>query len=81
MYNLTFFFNENFMHILPTLGATNFKPSEYKKSTKWKKRNHFPCCPFRMDFVAFKILILFNQMHYMNIAKHKCMHYLFMKEN
>jgi hypothetical protein len=25
------------MHILPTLGATNSKPSEYKKSTKWKK--------------------------------------------
>jgi len=24
---------------------------------------------------------LFNQMHYMNIAKHRCMHYLSMKEN
>jgi len=67
------------MHILPTLEATNFKPNEYKKSTKWKKKkNHFPCCPFKMDFLPSKFLyhILFNQMHYINIAKHKCMHYL-----
>jgi len=37
-----------------------------------------------MDFIAFKNIyfyILFNQMHYVNIAKHRCMHYLFGKEN
>jgi len=43
--------------MLPTLGAINSKPNEYKKSTKWQKKNHFPCSAFRMDFVAFKILV------------------------
>jgi hypothetical protein len=48
-----------------------------------QKWNHFPCSLFKMHYVAFKILyhILFNQMHYMNISKQGCMHYLFMSEN
>jgi hypothetical protein len=29
------FLHNYFFHMLPTLGATNSKPSEYKKSTKW----------------------------------------------
>jgi len=28
-----------------------------KNQPNGKKRNHFPCCSFRMDFVAFQILI------------------------
>ncbi len=31
-----FSLHENFMHILPTFWATNSKPNEYKKSTKWE---------------------------------------------
>jgi len=30
--------HENFLHMLSTLGATNSNPSEYKKSTKWPKK-------------------------------------------
>jgi hypothetical protein len=47
--------------MLPTLEATNSKPSKYKKSTKWqkKKKKHFPYNPFRMDFIAFKKFISF----------------------
>ncbi len=54
-----------------------------KNQPNGKKRNHFFCCPFRMDYIAFKILIfiLINQMHYLNIAKHTCMHHLSIKEN
>jgi len=47
---------KNFLHILPTLGATNFKPSECKKSNG-KKGISFFCCPFKMDSIAFKFLI------------------------
>jgi hypothetical protein len=50
--------HENFLHMLPTLGAINSKPNECKKSTKWQNKNHFPCSAFRMDFVAFKILCI-----------------------
>jgi hypothetical protein len=32
------------------------KPSEYKRSSKWEK-NHFPCCPFKMNLVTFKKFI------------------------
>jgi hypothetical protein len=54
-----------------------------KNQPNCKKRNCFLCSPFGMDYVAFKILYhtLFNQMHYMNISKYKCMHYLSMKDN
>ncbi len=32
------FLHENFLHILLTLGVTNSKFGEYKKSTKWGKK-------------------------------------------
>jgi hypothetical protein len=55
-----------FYALLPKLGAKNFKPSEYKKEANGKKKNHFPCNPFRKNYIAFKILIpyIINQMHY-----------------
>ncbi len=34
-----------------------------------------------MSLSKFLYPTLFNQMHYMNIAKHRCMHCLSMKEN
>jgi hypothetical protein len=40
------FLHENILHILSTLGTTNSKPSEYKKSTKWKKKGSFSLLPF-----------------------------------
>ncbi len=52
-----FFLHAKFPCILPILGATNFKPSEYKKSTKLKKKNHFPYSCFKMDSIAFKKII------------------------
>ncbi len=48
-----------------------------KNEPNGKRRNHFSCSPFIMDFVTFKIHIyptLFKQMDYMNIAKYRCMH-------
>jgi len=53
------FLHENFLHILLTVGVANSKANGYKNPTKWKKKNHFPCCPFRMDVVAFKKIILY----------------------
>jgi len=69
--------------MLLTFRATKSKPNEYKKSTKWQKMSHNPWNLFGMDFVTFKILVAYtyNQMHYMNIIKYRCMHYLSMKEN
>ncbi len=50
--------HENILHMLLTLGAKNSRLSEYKKTTKWPKiKNHFPCSPFRMDYIAFKIFV------------------------
>jgi hypothetical protein len=50
-----------------------------KKKTKWEKKKK---CPFKMDSIVFKKLyrILFSQMHYMNITKHKYMHFLSIKK-
>ncbi len=45
------FLHENFLQMLPTLKATNSKPSEYKKSTKWPQKNHFPCNLLKMDSI------------------------------
>jgi hypothetical protein len=42
--------HENFLHILPTLGATIFKPSENEKSNEKKEESFF--------FVAFSKWIL-----------------------
>jgi hypothetical protein len=70
--------------MLPTLGASNSKPSKYNKSTKWPKKGIISLVALSkwiMYLSKFLYRILFNQMHYMNIAKHKCMHYLFMREN
>jgi hypothetical protein len=64
--------------------ATNSKPSEYNKSNKWgKKKIIFFNAFLEWSLQTSRLLyhILFNQMHYMNIAKHRCMNYLSMKEN
>jgi hypothetical protein len=45
-----------FLHMLPTLGATNLKPN-VQKIPNCKRKNHFPCNLFGMDYVAFKILV------------------------
>jgi hypothetical protein len=81
--NLTCFLAWKFRAHVADSWATNSKPNEYNKSTKWQNKNHFPCSPFRMDIIVSKFLycILFHQMHYMKNSKHKCMHNLFMKEN
>jgi hypothetical protein len=42
--------------MLPTLGATNLKPN-VQKINQIAKKNHFPCNPFGMDYVVFKILV------------------------
>jgi hypothetical protein len=52
------FLDDYFLHMLSTLGATNFKPSEYQK--KPKVRNHFPWGLFKMDSVVFKILVSYT---------------------
>jgi hypothetical protein len=75
------FLHENFLHMLLTLGATNFKPNKYQMT---KKRIIFFATFSKWIQWPLKLLccILFNQMHYMNISKlYKCMHYLSMKEN
>jgi hypothetical protein len=48
-----------------------------------KNKNIFLNALSEWIFQPSKVLYhtLFNQMHYMNIAKHRCMHYLSMKEN
>jgi hypothetical protein len=74
------FFAWNFF----TLGATNAKPNEYKNQPNGKKKESFSLLPFPNGFLTFKILMsyIFNQMHYMNIVKHRCtLNYLSMKEN
>jgi hypothetical protein len=52
------FLHENFLHML-TFGVTNCKQTnEYiKNQPNGKKKNHFPCYPFKMDHVIFKILM------------------------
>jgi hypothetical protein len=69
--------------MLLTLGATNSKLNEYKKETKWQIKNHFlaPLLEWILQPTKFLYHILFNQMHYMNIAKHSCMHLSSTKEN
>jgi hypothetical protein len=54
IYNLTRFLHENFLHILLILGVTNFKLSEYKKSTKLKKKKSFSLLPFQNGFCIFQ---------------------------
>ncbi len=72
--------HEIFLHILLTFGATNFKRSEYNKSTKWEKKDFekasFSLMPCQNGFYIFQnsYIILFHQMHYLNIAKHRCIH-------
>ncbi len=48
------------------------------------KKIHFSCCLFKMDFVAFKISYIIHYLIkciiYMNIAKHRYIHYLSIKE-
>jgi len=56
-----------------------------KNSTKWKNKIIF-LFAFSNEFCTLLLLsklyyILFNQMHYINISKQICMHYLSMKEN
>jgi hypothetical protein len=76
------FLNDYFLHMWPTLQVINLKPSEYKKSTKWLKKNSlFFCSP--KDWIIllskFSYGLSYNQMHAMNMAKHRCKHYLFIK--
>jgi hypothetical protein len=40
--------------MLSTPRATNFEPSEYKKSTKWQKKNSFSFNPFQNGFCIFQ---------------------------
>jgi hypothetical protein len=74
--------HENFLHILPTFGAINSKPNEYKNHPNGMKKELFSLLPFQNGFCSLQIFyILVNQMHYINIAKRRCMHNLSMKEN
>jgi hypothetical protein len=69
---------------LSAFGATNSKPNEYKKSTKWEIKGIILLVALSEWILLpskFLYPTLFNQMHYMNIVKHRCMYYLFMKEN
>jgi hypothetical protein len=80
------FLHENFLHMLLTFGATNCKQvNEYIKKINQmaKKKKSFSLLPFQNGSYSFQILchIIFNQMHYMNIAKHRCMDYLSMKKS
>jgi hypothetical protein len=71
--------------MLLTFGATNCKQAnEYiKNQPNGKKKIIFLAALSKwiLEFSKFLCRILFNQMHYMNIAKHRRMHYLSMKEN
>jgi len=55
---------------------TNNQPNDEKKSL-------FPCSPFKLNYVILEFLyyVWYNQMHLMNIAKHKSKHCLSMKQN
>jgi hypothetical protein len=58
LYTIWHFFLHDyfFTHVTCTLGATNFKPNGYKKSTKMA---HFLCTPFKTNYVIFKNIIKF----------------------
>ncbi len=52
-----FFLHDFFLHMWHVhLGLQIFKPNEYKKSTKMA---HFPCTPFKKNYVIFKNIIKF----------------------
>jgi hypothetical protein len=66
IYNLTYFLTWNFLHCCQKLGPQILSLVNTKNKPMAKKGNHFPCNPFRTNYVAFKILIsyIINQMHY-----------------
>jgi hypothetical protein len=74
--------HENFLNIFLTFGTTNSKPNEYKIN-QMKKKESFSLLPF-LEWLLYNSKffynILFSQMHYMKIAKRKCMHYFSIKK-
>ncbi len=53
-----FFLHENFLHILPTLGATNSKLSEYKTFNQMEKKKSFSLLPFQNEFCTLQKLYI-----------------------
>ncbi len=55
------------MHIWPTPRARNFEPNEYKKLTKWLKKNVSSCSLLVQNFKPFEIWydLFFHQIQLM----------------
>ncbi len=71
------------LHILSTLGAKILSLVNIKNQLHRKEKgiiSFVALSEWILQLSKFIFPILFNQMHYMNISKHKCMHYLQMKK-